>query len=119
LRQSYERVGRIALVKNGRYARARHMQRARREQKRLKTYLGRVMRDIERKIQALPQAGQERMQKLLAIAGRIHSQQRHDSPKLYSVHAPEVECIAKAKPISPMSSVSRSVSSPPTPNHLL
>jgi len=38
---------------------------------------------------------------LLRIASRIHSQPRKrsegDPPKLYSVHAPEVECIAKGK----------------------
>ena len=42
-----------------------------------------------------------RLDKLLAIANRIHSQPRvrkeGDPPKLYSVHAPEVECIAKGK----------------------
>ena len=50
LRQSYARLSRLALAKHGRYAHARQMQRARREQKRLKTYLGRVIRDIERKV---------------------------------------------------------------------
>lgn len=30
-------------------------------------------------------------------ATRIHTQQKNDSPKRYSVHAPEVECIAKGK----------------------
>ena len=38
---------------------------------------------------------------MLEIAARIHSQPRKrsegDPPKLYSVHAPEVECIAKGK----------------------
>ena len=37
------------------------------------------------------------LQTLLARAQRIHAQQRTTSPKLYSVHAPEVECIAKGK----------------------
>ena len=38
-----------------------------------------------------------KLQKLLAIAHRIHAQQRHDKNKIYSVHEPEVECIAKGK----------------------
>jgi IS5 family transposase len=42
LHQSYERLSRVSLAQHGRYAHARQMQRARREQKRLKTYLGRV-----------------------------------------------------------------------------
>ena len=34
---------------------------------------------------------------LLALAKRLHRQRRHDKGKLYSVHAPEVECISKGK----------------------
>lgn len=104
LRQSYERLSRLALAKHGRYAHARQMQRARREQKRLKTYLGRVMRDIERKVAAGPIPGEQehsRLTRLLEIARRIHTQQRHDKGKVYSVHAPEVECIAKGKAHKP------------------
>ena len=98
LRQSYERVSKLALARNGRYAHARQMQRARREQKRLRTYLGRVIRDIERK---LPEAQAARMSKLLEIARRIHNQQRRDKGKVYSMHAPEAECIAKGKAHKP------------------
>jgi len=89
---------------NGRYAHARQMRRAKREQKRLRTYLGRVIRDIERKVVSQQtQAGQEhpRLKRLLEIAKRIHAQQRHDKGKVYSVHAPEVECIAKGKAHKP------------------
>lgn len=98
LRQSYVRVGKIALVSQSRYARAKQMRRARREQRRLKVYLGRVMRDIERK--ANPEQ-RERLSGLLDIGRRIYTQQRHDRGKVYSVHAPEVECIAKGKAHKP------------------
>lgn len=104
LRQSYARLSKVALAKQGRYAHARQMQRARREQKRLKTYLGRVIRDIERKVAAGQIAGQQnhsRLKQLLELARRIHAQQRHDKGKVYSVHAPEVECIAKGKAHKP------------------
>lgn len=94
LRQSYERVSKLALAKNGRYAHARQLTRAKREQRRLRTYLGRVIRDIERK---LPEAHAARMNKLLEIAKLILTQQRHDKNKVYSMHAPETECIAKGK----------------------
>ncbi len=50
LRQSYARVGKMALIRQGRYAHAKQHNRARRELKRLKTMLGRVVRDIRRKI---------------------------------------------------------------------
>src|SRR5690606_25892841 len=55
LRQSYERLGKKALFQQSRYARAKQMKRARRETKKLKTYLGRVHRNILR-LQAHPDA---------------------------------------------------------------
>jgi len=93
LRQTYVRLGQRTLARQGRYAHARQMRRARRETKRLRQYLGRVIRDIRRKC---PQPAPA-FQLLLERSERIFKQQRHDSPKLYSVHAPEVECIAKGK----------------------
>ena len=93
LRQTYVRLGKQALARQGRYAHARQMKRARRETKRLRLYPGRVIRDIRRKCPQPPPA----LKSLLERSERILRQQRHDSPKLYSVHAPEVECIAKGK----------------------
>ena len=84
---------RLALVMQGRYARARQMRRAARETRRLKIWLGRVVRDIERKLPTDAAV----LRELLPLAKRLLAQQRHDSGKLYSVHAPEVECIAKGK----------------------
>ena len=75
LRQSYARLSKAALARHGRYAHARQMQRAKREQKRLKTYLGRVIRDIERKL-AAAQTEQDcsRLKRLLSLAfAFIHS----------------------------------------------
>ena len=51
------------------------------------------MRDIARKA---PKPDAE-LARLLALAERIHTQQRHGKQKGYSVHEPEVECIAKGK----------------------
>ena len=93
LRQSYRRLGKQMLMKNNRYAHARQMKRARRCTKKLRTFLGRVIRDIERK-HPNPDIG---LQTLLETARRIHSQKRNDKSKIYSVHEPQVECIAKGK----------------------
>ena len=93
LRQSYLRLGKRALIMSGRYAHARQMKRARKEQKKLKNYLGRVYRNI---LRHCPQPD-EKLLELLHLAQRILTQQRHDKAKLYSLHAPEVECIAKGK----------------------
>ena len=93
LRQSFERLGKQALVMNGRYGHARQIKRAKREQKKLRNYLGRVIRDIERKH---PEPD-SRFAALLKLARRIYNQTRNESNKVYSIHAPEVECIAKGK----------------------
>jgi len=50
LRQSYARVGKLALIKHQHYAHAHQFKRANRSLRKLKTYLGRVIRDIERRI---------------------------------------------------------------------
>lgn len=93
LRQSYVRVGKRLLTQQSRYAHAKQWGRARGCTRKLRTILGRVIRDIERKCgEPSEQTGH-----LLALAKRLHLQKRHDKGKLYSVHAPEVECISKGK----------------------
>lgn len=93
LRQSYRKVGKKALIMQGRYSHARQMRRAAKQTRKLKTYLGRVIRDIERKASNKDDA----LQTLLDRANRLYTQKRKDKNKLYSVHAQEVECIAKGK----------------------
>ncbi len=96
LRQSYARLGKRALRKAGAYLHARQNNRAKREIKRLKTFLGRVSRDIRRKL-AGNQALAPHFARALVLVDRLLAQQRHDTRKLYSLHAPEVECLAKGK----------------------
>jgi IS5 family transposase len=103
LRQPYTFKGQEAFTQAARYAHARQFNRAAAHTKKLRTMLGRVIRDTERKAKSmrLDAKAQERLERLLAVARRIHSQPRvraeGDPPKLYSVHAPEVECISKGK----------------------
>ena len=96
LRQSYARLGKRVLRKAGAYLHARQNNRAKRELKRLKTFLGRVTRDIRRKL-AGDAALTSHFARALALVDRLLAQQRHDTGKLYSLHAPEVECLAKGK----------------------
>src|SRR5215208_3347070 len=97
LRQSYARVGKFALIQHQRYAHAKQFKRARRKFKTLRTYLGRVIRDIGRKIEGNG-ALEAAFAKLLPLARRVREQQqRQRGPKVYSLHAPEVECIGKGK----------------------
>ncbi|MDR5727068.1 MAG: IS5 family transposase, partial [Terriglobia bacterium] len=93
IKQSYEHVGRRLLMQSSRYAHARQMKRARACTRKLKTQLGRVVRQIERQAET----PSSKLAKLLETAHRIHLQQKHDKNKIYSVHEPEVQCIAKGK----------------------
>ena len=101
LRQSYVRVGKRALIQHQRYAHAKQFKRANRSLRTLRTYLGRTIRDISRQI-----AGEEDLQAIfkreLHLAGRVLEQkQRQRGRKVYSLHAPEVECIGKGKAHAP------------------
>ena len=70
LRQSYRRVGKLALIKHQRYAHAHQFKRANRSLRKLKTYLGRVIRDIGRRI-AGDQALEEIFARELSLARRV------------------------------------------------
>jgi len=101
LRQSYTRVGKFALIKHQRYAHAKQFKRAGKCLRKLKTYLGRTIRDIGRRI-----AGDDGLKAVfrrpLYLAGRVLEQRRRQpGKKIYSLHAPEVECIGKGKPHRP------------------
>lgn len=93
LRQNYNRKSKALLHKQGRYSHARQPQRAARCTRQLRTYLGRVIRDIDRRCSE----PDEELQRRLAISKRIYDQKRKDKNKVYSVHAPEVSCISKGK----------------------
>jgi IS5 family transposase len=101
LRQSYARVGKIALIHHQRYAPAKQFKRANRALKTLRTQLGRVLRDIRRKIKDNADLAALFAPKL-ALAERIHAQRaRQRGQKIFSLHAPEVECIGKGKSHKP------------------
>lgn len=99
LRQSYARVGKFALIKHQRYAHAKQFKRANRALKKLKTYLGRIIRDIGRKLGGNADLlGGIVLERMLSRARRVLEQKQHQrGPKVYSLHAPEVECIGKGK----------------------
>jgi IS5 family transposase len=97
LRQSYERVGKHALIAHQRYAHAKQFNRANRALKTIRTYLGRVIRDIVRKIEGEAEL-ESAFAHSLMLARRVREQRQHQrGKKVYSLHAPEVECIGKGK----------------------
>ena len=96
LRQSYLRLGKKALFRGSRYASAQQMKRARKQHKLVKRYLGCVYRDIKRQLKKQPEL-MNHFSDLLEKTEIILTQKRKDKNKLYSLHAPEVECIGKGK----------------------
>jgi transposase, IS5 family len=96
LRQSYARVGKLALIKHQHYAHAHQFKRANKALRKLRTYLGRVIRDIGRRIEG-NDALQDVFARPMSLARRVRDQDRHQRGKVYSLHATEVECIGKGK----------------------
>jgi transposase, IS5 family len=101
LRQSYLRIAKRAAMMASRYAHAKQFKRHHRQLRLLRSRLGRIIRDIRRKIAGRPELAAV-FEAPLARAAQIRSQQqRQRGWKLYSFHAPEVECIGKGKAAAP------------------
>ena len=101
LRQSYKRVGKLALIKHQRYAHAKQFKRAGKMLRKLKTILGRVRRDIARKIKGHDHLIDAFARALSVTARVLRQKQRQRGPKVYALHALEVECIGKGKAHKP------------------
>ena len=99
LRQNYNLVAKRLSFQIGRYLHAKQMRRARKAIKKLKVILGRVMRDVTRKIQS--SSNRVDLTKIFSTrlnqTKRLLAQQRTDNKKLYSLHEPNVDCISKGK----------------------
>ncbi len=67
----------------------------------LKSRLGRVKRDIERQLPNYSVDIQSLFEIALKQAQKLIEQEQHSKNKLYSLHAPEVECISKGKAHKP------------------
>ncbi len=85
----------------GRYAHAKQFKRHQRQLRILRSRLGRIIRDIRRKLE-----GQPALEQAFALPlGRGHADPLATAAqrgwKLYSFHAPEVECIGKGKAAAP------------------
>ncbi len=93
LRQTYIRKAPQTLHQQGQYAHARQFKRARKCTRSLHTLLGRVVRDIRRKATVID----ETLETFLVRADKLLGQTQKSKNKLYSIDAPEVECISKGK----------------------
>jgi IS5 family transposase len=99
LRQSYTRVSTQARREIARLIhRGRHRE-AERKVSRMRTWLGRLARDITRKIAGADEVVLAAFATPLDRIARLLRQRREDRgrEKIYALHAPEVECIGKGK----------------------
>ena len=109
LKQTFAKEGSHLSRKAGRYAHAKQYKRMRRTIKRQRTIVGRLRREIDRKLSPLGQAARDAMASTLAKSGRVFDQTKGRSgnkikggqPKLYSWHAPEAHCFSKGKARTP------------------
>ena len=101
LRQNYNREAPRLAGQIGRYAHAKQYKRMRKALRTLRSRVGRVMRDVERQLGAVADSSRGALQALIANTKRILSQKSKDKHKLYALHAPEVECLAKGKARKP------------------
>jgi IS5 family transposase len=98
LRQNYNRLAPRLAGQVGRYAHARQFKRMRKALRRLKGYTGRVLRDIERQLDKIPEGAlRARIEEMIALVNRLLAQKTKDKGKLYSLHEPAVDCISKGK----------------------
>ena len=65
--------------------------------KTLKTYLGRVVRDVERAVAGANTAIQAQFSNLLSLRKKIINQTKKSKDKVYSLHEPDVYCVSKGK----------------------
>jgi len=113
LRQSYARVGKFALIKHQRYAHAKQFKRANRALKKLKTYLGRTIRDIGRKLPGADLLGGIVLERMLARARRVLEQKQHQrGPRSIRCTRRRWNASARARRTGLTSSASKSRSPP-------
>ena len=101
LKQTHEREGKTLCRRAGGYAHAKQFKRLRGGLKRQRTILGRLLREVRRKMAGLADDARMRLDTWVQRAERIHTQRPKDKNKLYALHAPEAECIGKGKARQP------------------
>jgi IS5 family transposase len=95
LRQSYARKAKRTARKASGYGAARQFGRLKQCNQDLKNWLGRVLRDIDRKRENKELSAN--FLSLIAVSKKLLEQERYTPKKIYSLHEPEVRCIGKGK----------------------
>lgn len=101
LRQNHNQVAPQLVNKATRYGHAKQYAHMHKASNKLRTILGRVIRDTERKAHDRNTTLTAKISELLALAKRLRAQQKNSKDKVYAIHASEVACIAKGKARNP------------------
>jgi len=96
LRQTYRKELKQLMIDQRFHNHPQRRKKALAAARRIKVITGRVVRDVERK---MDKQQKEKYAAELGIFNRVLSQQRGDSNKVYSLHQPHVKCIAKGKEV--------------------
>ena len=94
LRQSYTRILKPLMIDQRFREHPRRKKKARAAARKIHTIAGRILRDIERK---LTQEQLAKYDRELLIFNLILQQKKTGKNKIYSIHEPDVKCIAKGK----------------------
>jgi len=95
LRQRYTRIVKQLMIDQRFREHPKRKKKANAAARKLKTIAGRLVRDVERKLDDIDRLSyyDERLWLYLLVLG----QRRDDKNKIYSFHSPEVKCISKGK----------------------
>ena len=94
LRQTYTRTLKQLMIDQRFHNHPKRRKKARSALRKIKTIAGRQTRDIERQFNSQQR---QKYKELFIIINQILIQKRGDKNKIYSIHEPQVSCIAKGK----------------------
>jgi IS5 family transposase len=98
LRRSYRRILKQLMIDQRFRQHPKRRKKANAAARKIKTIAGRMVRDIERKMN---DEQRQRFLQELTIFKLILSQQKNSKNKIYSIHEPHTQCIAKGKESKP------------------
>ena len=94
LRQSYRRTVKKLLLKNRFSHHPKRQKEARKAQRKIHTISSRLVRELKRKFN---EEQQQKYSEEIFLFEKVLNQKKQDKNKIYSLHEPEVSCIAKGK----------------------
>jgi len=97
LKRTFERVATWALKDYLRLMHGKKMRKAQKPLKKLRRYLGKLLKELDPQLETCPQP----LLREMVIGAKLLLQTKEDKSKIYSCHEPQVSCIAKGKAHKP------------------